>query len=160
MRRKEKSITDRKTIDRIINESAICHLACSLDGHPYVIPLAFGYDGKSAYFHTSQKGKKNQIFTANPHVCLGFESNIELSTDRKNACGWSFNFQSVIATGEIKEIKDPDRKLFCLNQIMRHYSGKDWKFPDSEINKTTIWEVKIQSITGKRSPAKTMSSIS
>lgn len=155
MRRKDREINDRKTLDSIIHKTEICHLACCLDNKPYVIPISFGYDGKTIYFHTARAGKKNEIFLKNPQVSLGFETNIDLITDQENACGWSFNFQSVIATGEIKEITDPDLKNYGLNQIMLHYSNKKWKIPQKEIRKTRTWQVEIGTITGKQSPAKT-----
>ncbi len=155
MRKKDKSIAERETIDSIIHKSQICHLACSLNDQPYVIPIAFGYDGQIVYFHTARAGKKNEIFHKNPRVCLSFETDISLIMDEENACVWTFDFKSVIATGEIKEISDLGQKNSGLNQIMLHYSGKDWEMPEREINKTTIWQVKIETITGKRSPAET-----
>ena len=153
MRKKDKSIPERETLDKIIHESLICHLACCLDGKHYVIPISFGYDGKTVYFHTARAGKKNEIFLENPLVCLVFETDIKLITDEENACEWTFNFQSVIAVGEIKEISDPALKNAGLNQIMRHYSGKDWEMPEREIIKTKIWGVELENITGKRSPS-------
>jgi uncharacterized protein len=153
MRKKEKAITERELINRIIDQSQICHLACCLDNQPYVIPISFGYDGNTIYFHTARAGKKNEIFLKNPQVCLGFESTVNLITDQENACGWTFDFQSVIATGEIEEIKQPDLKKYGLNQIMLHYSGRNWKMPEREISKTKIWGVKLKTITGKRSPS-------
>jgi len=152
MRKNENSIVEREIIDRIIHESLICHLACCLEGQPYVIPISFGFDGETVYFHTARAGKKNDIFLANPRVCLAFETNIELIPDQENACGWSFDFQSVIAEGEIKEISNPDLKNAGLNQIMHHYSGKNWKMPEREISKTKIWCVGLERITSKRSP--------
>ena len=153
MRRKEKSFPEREVIDKIIYDAQICHLACSLEDQPYVIPISFGYDGQTVFFHTASSGKKNDIFFKNPRVCLCFETRVHLVTDQKNACGWTFDFQSVIATGEIREITDPDRKYTGMNQIMRHYSGKDWEMPENEIEKTKIWGVKLETLTGKRSPA-------
>ena len=153
MRKKDKEINDRKILDSIIHNAEICHLACCLNDQPYVIPISFGYDGKTIYFHTARAGKKNKIFLKNPQVCLGFETNINLITDQDDACDWTFDFQSVIATGEIKEISDPDLKSFGLNQIMLHYSNKNWDIPQEEIRKARTWQVRIDTITGKRSPA-------
>ena len=154
MRKKDKSIVEREILDKIIHESLICHLACCLDGQPYVIPISFGYDGKTVYFHTARAGKKNKIFLENPQVCLAFETDIKLITDEESACKWTFDFRSVIASGEIKEISDPVLKNAGLNQIMRHHSGKDWEMPEKVIRKTKIWGVELKNITGKRSPSK------
>jgi len=153
MRKQKKSISERGIIDEIIHNSQICHLACCLVDQPYVIPISFGYDGKTVYFHTARAGKKNEIFLKNPQVCLGFESFIELITDQDQACGWTFDFQSVIAVGLIREIKDPKEKIAGLNQIMLHYSGKEWDMPEIEINKTKVWGVELTTVTGKNSPS-------
>lgn len=154
MRKKDKEIADRLTLDSIIHNAEICHLACCLDNQPYVIPISFGYDGNTIYFHTARAGKKNEIFLKNPQVCLGFETNIDLITDQDSACGWTFYIQSVIATGEIKEISDPDLKNFGLNQIMLHYSGEVWEMSVKEISKTKIWCVELKTVSGKISPSK------
>ena len=157
MRKKDKEIIEREFLDSIIHNSEICHLACCLDDKPYVIPISFGYDGKTIYFHTARDGKKNEIFLKNPQVCLGFETNIKLISDRENACKWSFDFQSVIAAGEIKEIADQDLKNYGLNQIMFHYSEQNWTLPEQRVRNINVWQVTIDTITGKQSPAKTIS---
>jgi len=153
MRRKDKAITEREIIDNIIHGAQICHLACSLNDQPYVIPVSFGYDGTKVYIHTARAGKKNEIFKQNSRVCLAFNKDIELIVNQERACGWSFNFQSVIAEGEINEINDPDLKKTALNHIMRHYSGKEWEMPEKSIAGTNAWNVELRTITGKRSPA-------
>ena len=152
MRLKDKSIEEREVIDRIIHQAQICHLACSLNDQPYLVPLSFGYDGKTIFVHTARVGKKIEIWINNPQVCLEFEIGIDLVSGPDKACDWTFHFQSVIAFGLIREITDPADKKHGLNHIMNHYSGKEWEMPDLEISRTKIWGVDILSVTGKRSP--------
>lgn len=153
MRRKEKKITRREELDHIIHNSLICHLSCSLNDQPYVVPLSFGYDGNAVYFHTAPEGKKNDILSANPRVCLGFEHEIHIQPDPDLACRWSFHYQSVIATGIAEEMVNPIDRLYAIKQIMLHYSGDDWEFSEKELSKTTILRVILTEITGKKSPA-------
>lgn len=153
MRRKEKEITKREELDHIIHNSLICHLSCSLNDQPYVVPLSFGYDGNAVYFHTAPEGKKNDILSANPRVCLGFEHEIHIQPDPDLACRWSFHYQSVIATGIAEEMVNPIDRLYAIKQIMLHYSGDDWEFSEKELSKTTILRVILTEITGKKSPA-------
>ena len=149
MIRKDKMITDRVRIDEIIRESLICHLSCCLDDEPYLIPISFGYDGQAIYLHTAQKGKKITFFENNPRVCLSFVSQTELVPDLEQACKWSFDFASVIGKGVISEISDPDQKAFALNQIMIHYSGVEWEFPEKTLAGTRIWKIVLEDLTGK-----------
>lgn len=152
MRRKEKEITRRDELDQIIHNSLICHLSCSHNNQPYVVPLSFGYDGNAVYFHTAQEGKKNDILSANPRVCLGFEQEIQILPDPDLACRWSFHYQSVIATGIAELVIHPKDRLYAIKQIMLHFSDEDWEIPEKELSRITIWQVILTEITGKKSP--------
>jgi nitroimidazol reductase NimA-like FMN-containing flavoprotein (pyridoxamine 5'-phosphate oxidase superfamily) len=149
----KKLITDRGIMDNIIQGSQICHLACCLDDHPYVIPLSFGYDGHSIFIHTAQKGKKIEIFTRNQRVCLAFENNIDLKHDPEQACEWSFAYTSIIAEGSIQELTSETDKKSSLDQIIRHYSDQNWEIPSAELKKTRVWKISLETMTGKRSPS-------
>jgi len=151
MRRKEKEITDRNIMDAIINRALSCHLSCCIDNTPYIVPLSYGYDGKSVYFHSAQQGKKTSILMENPRVCLAFEIGMELIPDLDKACDWGVQFMSVIANGTAERLSNSADKHYGLNEIMKHYSGKSWDFPESEIGKTDIWKIEIETISGKKS---------
>ena len=50
MRRKDREITDRSKLEKIIKKSRICRLAM-VDGNvPYVVPLNFGYCDGTLFF--------------------------------------------------------------------------------------------------------------
>ena len=149
----EKAVIDRKTIDKIISETEICHLSCCLEGLPYLIPISFGYDGEAVYIHTGRRGKKITFFEGNPRVCLSFVSQAEIVPDEEEACEWSFEFSSVIADGNISEITDPEGKSFALNQIMSHYSGRDWDLPEKALKGTRLWMIILENPSGKISPS-------
>ena len=152
MRRKEKSLSDRSAMDRIIQGAEFCHLSCCLYNSPYLIPVSFGYDGEAIYIHTAMAGKKIEFFESNPRVCLSFVSRAELITDPGRAFKWSFQFSSVIAEGEISELTDPEQKISALNQIMAHYSGRDWEIPVESLSGTRTWKITLQKITAKATP--------
>jgi nitroimidazol reductase NimA-like FMN-containing flavoprotein (pyridoxamine 5'-phosphate oxidase superfamily) len=142
---------EQELIDRVINNALYCHLACSFEDAPYLIPVAFGYDGDSVYIHTARSGKKIDILSHNPRVCLGFETDVSLLKDPDLACDWSFDFQSVIASGLIEEITDIEEKSAGLGVIMDHYSKKEWDFPPQQLAKTRLWRIRIIEISGKHS---------
>ena len=43
MRRKEKEITDKNQIEKILEESPVCRLAMVDGDKPYMVPMNFGY---------------------------------------------------------------------------------------------------------------------
>ena len=148
-----KEKTDREIIDSIINRALICHLACSRGNQPYIVPISFGYDGTSIYFHSGPAGKKTSILKENPRVCLTFETDLKIVKDHNNACDWNFHYSSVIADGQAKEITQLSEKAEAMNSIMEHYSGKSWTFPDNKLSKTTIWKIRLDTVSYKNSPS-------
>ncbi len=150
MRRSDKEITDLKTIHAIVHACQICHLGLAENGEPYVVPISFGFDGKAVYFHTARNGRKIEMMTANPRACVQFEHKVELTTHDDDACSWSFAFESVIGFGSVVELESDVSKTRGLNQIMKHYSGRDWTFKEPAFAATRVWRVDFDILTGKR----------
>ena len=148
MRRKDKEITDRGTIDSIIAESKVCRLGLSEKNQAYIVPLSFGYDGRSLYFHGFLEGKKINILRENNTVCFECDSGGEpISSD--TACSWSVRYKSVIGYGKAWFVDDIDEKMKALEIIMNHYSERSFAYPEKTVGKTAVIRVDIESITGK-----------
>lgn len=151
MRRKDKQISDRAQLDRIIHGSEVCRLALSKDNCPYLVPMSFGYDGEAIYLHSAQTGKKISYIEANNRVCFEFERNVSLKSHETDACRWSFEFESVIGYGSIHEVFEPDKKEYGLRQIMEHYSAEGCNFTEDILASVRVWRIAIASLTGKAS---------
>ena len=154
VRRTEKEITSRSEIDEIIHGCQVCHLGFAVDGEPYVVPVSFGYDGVAVYFHTAREGKKIDFISSNPRVCLQFERNVNLVVNEFDACKFTFSFESAIGYGDAVELLDFEEKANGLNQVMLHYSSREWRFNGSVVANTRVWHVPISVVTGKRSQQK------
>ena len=153
MRRSDREITDLGTIRGIVRACLICRVGLAVDGEPYVVPVSFGFDGESVFFHTARKGRKIDMLTANPRACVQFERGVELVEDPDDACAWTFHFESVIGFGSVVELVDEPDKSRGLNQIMKHYSGRDWHLDPARLALTRVWRVDLEALTAKRSVA-------
>lgn len=151
MRRRDKEIRARGEIDAIIRAAHVCRLALARDNEPYIVPVSFGYDGTALYFHTAPKGRKIDFIEANNRVCFEFENNVALIRNEDDACGWTFSFESVIGYGAVIELASTEEKTHALNEIMLHYSGREWEIPANATATTRVWRIDIESMTGKRS---------
>jgi nitroimidazol reductase NimA-like FMN-containing flavoprotein (pyridoxamine 5'-phosphate oxidase superfamily) len=151
MRRHDKEITDRREIDAIIRSAVVCRIALARSDEPYVVPVSFGYDGESLFIHTAKGGRKIEFFEANRRICFEVENNVSLKTDDGDACTWTFEFESVIGYGRITELETAGDKARGLNQIMLHYSGREWDIDLTATATTRVWRIEIESLTGKRS---------
>jgi nitroimidazol reductase NimA-like FMN-containing flavoprotein (pyridoxamine 5'-phosphate oxidase superfamily) len=151
MRRSQQEIQQREIIDQIINSSLVCRIAMCAEKTPYVVPVSFGYDGTAIYFHTAHSGKKLDILAQNSQVCFEMEDQVIVKKDPDDPCKWSFSYRSVIGEGLVKELLTLDQKRTGLQQIMKHYSSQDWEFPTNQIDRTRVWIIQIQNLTGKQS---------
>ena len=89
----------------IVGRIACCGHGETGDGRPYLVPLAYGYDGHAVYAH-SGPGRKLDLMRAEPRVT--FEVDEADAPDR---------WRSVIAEGTFEEIEDPRRRSPALAVI-------------------------------------------
>jgi len=98
-------------IEELLATALVGRIACwspeQEAGRPYLVPLAYGYDGESVYAH-SGPGRKLRIMRAQPLV--SFEVDAAAAADR---------WRSVIAEGTFEEISDPTERAGALRVIYR-----------------------------------------
>ena len=150
MRRKEQEITDKEEIEAIIRRSLVCRVALADEGTPYIVPLCFGYQDNTLYFHSAREGKKLDILKKNNRVCFEFDIDTEIQKD-KHPCNWGIQYKSVIGFGEASFVEDLESKKRVLNIVVGQYGGGPFEFPDAMVQKTAVIKVKVTSMTGKRS---------
>ena len=89
----------------IVGRIACCGHGAVGDGRPYLVPLAYGYDGNAIYAH-SGPGRKLDLMRTEPRVT--FEVDEAQASDR---------WRSVIAEGTFEEIDDPLQRTAALTVI-------------------------------------------
>jgi uncharacterized protein len=151
MRHKKREIQVTALIEEIIAKAEVCRLGLCRDGMPYIVPVSFGYDGSCIYFHTAAEGMKIDYIAANKQVCFELEHDVRVIPSDNAACKWSMSFYSVIGFGTVEEITDFHPKIYALAQIMKHYSDREWDFDEQIVEKTRLWRIAIERITGKQS---------
>ncbi len=150
MRRSEKEITDESAIEEVINSSLVCRLALSDGDQPYIVPLCFGYQDRTLYFHSALEGKKIDIIKRNNLICFEFDFSTEI-IEAEKACKWGIKYQSVIGFGKAVLVENIEEKQKSLNIIMDHYSDRNFQFADKAIGKIAVIKIEIEGMTGKHS---------
>jgi hypothetical protein len=150
MRRKEREIRDRAEIDSIIHKARVCRLAMCAEDRPYVVPLCFGYQNHTLYFHTAMKGMKRDILQKNNRVCFEMDLDHEVVTS-PDPCEWAMKYRSVIGFGKAGFLEDADQKKEALQIILEHYGARGpFSYSEKGFRKTMIIQVHIESMTGKK----------
>ena len=149
MRRKDKQITDRTMMDKILMEAEILHLALCDNGMPYALCMNFGYDGEAIYIHGALEGKKMDILKANPVV--SFQAVCDYQTIKnEDASEFTSYYRSVVGMGHVEILTDLSDKRYGLDVLMAAYDpGKTFTFDDKTIDRTAVMRIVIDSMDGK-----------
>ena len=151
MRRSEKEITDKDEIHEILKANTVCRLAMADGTTPYVVPMNYGYHYGKLFFHSAPEGRKMDILRRTDMVCFEVSDSFEI-VPGDTACKHGTRYRSIIGYGRIRFVESADRKLGVLKEIMAHITGQsDWDFSVSELERVVVFELKIDSVSGKRS---------
>lgn len=153
MRRKDREVTDKAKLAEILESADVCRIALFAENAPYIIPLNYGYswdDKLELFFHCAGEGRKLSLIGLNNSA--GFEIDVghELVTG-DSACEWGMKFRSIIGTGKIFEVRDPEGKRRALDLIMRHYGFPGApEYADAMLGRVTVLRLEVNEMTGKR----------
>ncbi len=150
MRRKEQEITDIDEIEKIIGRASSCRIGLVDGGEPYVVPVCFGYERNTVYFHSAPEGRKVEIIQQNGKACFEVTTDEEIVKAGK-PCKWSIKYRSVIGKGTASVLEGDEEKTHALRLIMRQYGGDNFDFARSSLDSTLIVKIAIESLTGKQS---------
>ena len=148
MRRADKEIADRGEIDKILQKATVCRLGLVDGPIPYIVPLSFGYDGITLYFHSACEGKKVDLLRRNAVVCFEFDIDAE-PVRSETSCGWTMRYRSVIGSGTASFVEDLAGKSEALKIIMRQYTEGPYDFPEEMLRRIAVIKVAIGEISGK-----------
>ena len=153
MRRRDRQVVGIKEMEQIISRCQVCHLALSdPHGYPYALALNFGYQPGSPpvlYFHCAKEGKKVDLIRTNPRAAFIIDQALELITGPM-ACDWGMNYESVMGTGGIAIVKDPEERRRGLDLIMAHYGNPSPAYLPASLEDTLVLKITITEMTGKR----------
>lgn len=152
MRRKEKEITEREELRRILAGARVCRVAMCDGDRPYLVPLSFALDGDDLVLHSAREGRKLDVLRRNPAVCFEVEEAVAVRP-AATACDFGMAFRTVIGFGEVELVEDPAERRRLLALFGPRYGAPPGALPDHELARTRVLRVRVRELTGKRSPA-------
>ena len=152
MRRQDKLVTDIDVLHGVIRKAQVCRIALVDGDTPYLVPMNFGFDGSSLYFHAAKQGLKLDILRKNPKICVEFEQDVTLVQGKK-PCSYGFHYLTVICHGQAEFLDVLEEKRWALHHIITQYDP-DWQrynFNEGEVASIVLFKVRIEAIVGKTS---------
>ncbi|GAA2833869.1 pyridoxamine 5'-phosphate oxidase family protein [Kribbella solani] len=122
-RSKERAATDRQALYDVLLDGMFCHLGVVVDGHPLVLPTAYGIDlDHSAdgimYLHGSVAAR-SVVAAPEQTVCVTVTHTDGLVLAR-SAFHHSVNYRSAVIFGVPRLVTGAEEKLHGLNRIVDH----------------------------------------
>jgi uncharacterized protein len=148
----ERGVYDRETIDAILDEALICHLAWVADGEPRVIPTIHARSGDTLYIHGSNASRTLRTTKGGAPVAAEVTLLDGLVLAR-SAFHHSMNYRSVVVYGHAREVTDPEEKFAAQRALVDHVAhgrADDARMPNQrELDQTTILAIAIEEASAK-----------
>lgn len=152
-RHPERADYDRRTVDSILDEALICHVAwVTPEGEPRVIPTIHARDGGTLYIHGSQASRTLRALRAGARVCVEATILDGLVLARSTPLH-SMNYRSVVVFGSPREVTDRDEMDRAQRVLVEHViPGRtaDARMPnDKEFKETAIFALSLDEASAK-----------
>jgi uncharacterized protein len=133
---------DRDTIDAILDEALVGHLAFTAeDGQPYATPTLEARVGDEVWVHGSAASRTLRRVGRGIPACLTVTL-IDGVVLARSIFNHSVNYRSVIVLGEPRAVTDPDEKLAALEAFAERIAPGRW----ADARPPTRQELKATSI--------------
>lgn len=147
-----RALYDRDTLNAIIDDALMCHVAQLLDGgQPLVTPTSHWRDGDWLYWHGLASARNVDRSGGHP-VCVNI-CHFDGLVYARSAFHHSVNYRSVTLFGEPEPVLDPAEKCRQLERFMEKIEPGRWSrlrpITDSEIKATGIVRLSIAEASAK-----------
>lgn len=148
----ERGRYDRETIDAILDEALICHLAWIQDGSPRIIPTIHARDGDTLYVHGSQASRTLRAARDGAEVCVEVTL-LDALVLARSAFHSSMNYRCAIVYGRAREISDRDEKWHAQKVLVDHVvhgRSEHVRMPNErELKQTMILAISLDEASAK-----------
>ena len=143
---------DRDTINAILDEGLVCHVAFIVNGAPIVIPTGYARDGDRLLLHGGAASRLMGVLSEGTDVSVAVTL-IDGLVLADVAFRHSMNYRSVVLFGRARPIVDPIEKRNALRAFAEHIVPGRWNdLPEptpQELGATAVVEVAIDEVSAK-----------
>jgi uncharacterized protein len=152
-RHPERGIYDRETVDAILDEALICHVAwVTGDGSPRVIPTIHVRVGDDLYIHGSEASRTLRGLRTGIECCIE-ATIVDGIVLARSTLMHSLNYRSVIVYGVAREVVDETEKDLAQRALVEHVvPGRtaDVRMPNAkELKETSILALALDEASAK-----------
>lgn len=153
MRRGDRQVTDRATIQAILDRADACRIAFAVEDVPYIVCMNYGYAWEDElpvfYFHCAHEGRKIDLLKKNNRVCFQLDTDHALKyVPEKVYC--TMDYASVVGMGRLEIVGDEKERVHGLNLLMEHHGHTaPAEYPAGSLSRTTMLRLRVTELTAK-----------
>lgn len=147
----ERAVDDRATIDAILDEGFVCHVAYITEGRPVVIPTLYARDGDRILLHgSSSMGIARAVRGGSPlSVAVTHVDGLVVARSAFNS---SANYRSVVVHGRGRLLEGAERAEALDSVIEKLLPGRIVDLRPStekEVRQTSVVEMGLSEVSAK-----------
>ena len=142
---------DFETVAAILDAAFMCHVGVSLNGQPYVLPMAYGREDRVLYLHGSAQGRMLNALAASEPICVTVTLVDGLVLARSGLHS-SINYRSVVILGSAEPVERGERAraLKCVtDQIVPGRWETLRPLTEAELDQTMVLRMDIVEASAK-----------
>jgi nitroimidazol reductase NimA-like FMN-containing flavoprotein (pyridoxamine 5'-phosphate oxidase superfamily) len=143
---------DRETIDAILDEALVCHLAFVHDAHPFVIPTLHARVGDEVYVHGSSASRMFRTLEQGAPACLTV-THVDALVLARSAFHHSVNYRSAVLLGSFRLVADSAERCRALEAFTEQLVPGRWaevRPPNrKELRATKVLAMRIDEASAK-----------
>jgi nitroimidazol reductase NimA-like FMN-containing flavoprotein (pyridoxamine 5'-phosphate oxidase superfamily) len=143
---------DRETIDAILDEALVCHLAFVHDGQPFVMPTLHARVGDEVYVHGSAASRMIRALEGGAPACLTV-THVDGLVLARSAFHHSVNYRSAVLLGTLRPVTGDDERCRALEAFTEQLVPGRWaevRPPNrKELKATKVLAMRIDEASAK-----------
>ena len=136
----------------VLDAGKVCHVGFTLDGQPYVLPMAYGRLGDQLLLHGSIASRVMKTLASGVPCCVTV-THFDGLVYARSTFNSSMNYRSTMVFGVASEITDLDEKRPAIQALVDHLMpGRRAdlrKSTPQELNATTLLSLPIETFSTK-----------
>lgn len=142
----------------IVRRCQVVRLGLVDHGEAYIVPVNFGYeldgDHLTLYFHGAHEGRKVGLIQSVGRASFEMDGAHAL-IEGEQAGQYSYAYECVMGRGAVAQITDEAQKRRGLEALMEHMTGKRHEIDEQTIQRTAVFKLVVEAISGKKRPMPT-----
>jgi len=103
----------------VLDAGKVCHVGITLDGQPYVLPMAYARMGRQLLIHGSVASRLIYNLESGVRCCVTV-THFDGLVYARSTFNSSMNYRSVMVFGVARAISDIDEKRRCIQALVDH----------------------------------------